>query len=83
MAKDKEYTGAKTKVYLLADTIECKVGDTQNHYGVEGTHEVLKGKGSENEKGKRVDIHILVGEVPKQLADEMVRAKRARLELPE
>jgi len=70
----KKYTGEKTKLCMLYNNIDVPVGENMCIYGVDCEHQVVKkGKGEENE------LHILVAEVPKQLATEMLANKRARL----
>ena len=78
MAKDAVYTGEKTKVFMVDAVIDVAVDEVQNHFGVECVHKVQKGK----EKDGSDDVHYLEGSVPKQLAEEMFAAKRARKDLP-
>ena len=66
------YSGADTKIVVLAEAIDVPVGAAAASFGVAGAHEVL-----DLEEGG--EVHVVSATVPKSLADEMVKAKRAHL----
>jgi len=71
MAEDKEYTGKLTKIVALTSDFSVAEGESEDVYGVSCVHTIKKLKGE--------DVHMMVAEVPKALADEMVGCHRANL----
>jgi len=68
---EKPYTGKLTKIAVLSSDFSVPEGDNQDVYGVPCVHAV-ETVGDE-------EVHIMVAEVPKSLADEMIKCKRANL----